>query len=95
MGRMDRQIPSSTLAALRGILISSLARENLGPYELTLKQQLRRRQAATKQPCPGTVRRPRSGLRSLARGTSFAGRNGPGCERLMRFVGKSQDFPWD
>ncbi|OXU30989.1 hypothetical protein TSAR_007354 [Trichomalopsis sarcophagae] len=50
---MDRQIPYSTLAALRGILISSLSRENLGPHDLSLKQQLSRRQSLRKVHFPG------------------------------------------
>lgn len=33
---MDRGIPSSTLATLRGILVSSLSRENLGPHDVPL-----------------------------------------------------------
>ncbi|XP_044015962.1 MAP7 domain-containing protein 2 isoform X22 [Aphidius gifuensis] len=35
-GEMDRGIPSSTLATLRGILVSSLSRENLGPHDVPL-----------------------------------------------------------
>lgn len=35
-GEMDRGIPSSTLATLRGILVSSLSRENLGPHDIPL-----------------------------------------------------------
>ncbi|XP_063990462.1 MAP7 domain-containing protein 2-like isoform X9 [Diachasmimorpha longicaudata] len=34
VGEMDRGIPSSTLATLRGILVGSLSRENLGPHDL-------------------------------------------------------------
>ncbi|XP_012277191.1 ensconsin isoform X5 [Orussus abietinus] len=34
---MDRVIPSSTLATLRGILVSSLSRENLGPHDLPVR----------------------------------------------------------
>lgn len=33
IGEMDRVIPSSTLATLRGILVSSLSKENLGPHD--------------------------------------------------------------
>ncbi|XP_076760656.1 uncharacterized protein LOC143429101 isoform X19 [Xylocopa sonorina] len=40
---MNRDIPSSTLATLRGILVSSLSRENLGPHDLTLQENGRHR----------------------------------------------------
>ncbi|KAI4492520.1 hypothetical protein M0804_002311 [Polistes exclamans] len=33
--RMNRDIPSSTLATLRGILVSSLSKENLGPNDIS------------------------------------------------------------
>ncbi|XP_046425612.1 ensconsin-like isoform X9 [Neodiprion fabricii] len=36
---MDRGIPSSTLATLRGILVSSLSRENLGPHDLPIHEK--------------------------------------------------------
>ncbi|OAD61704.1 hypothetical protein WN48_10187 [Eufriesea mexicana] len=35
---MNREIPSSTLATLRGILVSSLSRENLGPHDLPVHE---------------------------------------------------------
>lgn len=35
----DRGIPSSTLATLRGILVSSLSRENLGPHDLPFRSR--------------------------------------------------------
>ena len=35
---MNREIPSSTLATIRGILVSSLSRENLGPHDLQLQE---------------------------------------------------------
>ncbi|KAL2747962.1 MAP7 domain-containing protein 2-like isoform X8 [Vespula maculifrons] len=42
--RMNREIPSSTLATLRGILVSSLSRENLGPNDLsTIHENVRLR----------------------------------------------------
>ncbi|XP_072746507.1 uncharacterized protein [Anoplolepis gracilipes] len=37
-GKMNREIPSSTLATLRGILVSSLSRENLGPHDLPVHE---------------------------------------------------------
>ncbi|XP_076394193.1 uncharacterized protein LOC100883133 isoform X21 [Megachile rotundata] len=40
-GDMNREIPSSTLATLRGILVSSLSRENLGPHDLPLENRHR------------------------------------------------------
>ncbi|KAG7206846.1 hypothetical protein KM043_000750 [Ampulex compressa] len=40
---MDRDIPSSTLATLRGILVSSLSRENLGPHDLPVHEHTRHR----------------------------------------------------
>ncbi|XP_011251308.1 inner centromere protein isoform X34 [Camponotus floridanus] len=42
-GKMNREIPSSTLATLRGILVSSLSRENLGPHDLPLHEHTRHR----------------------------------------------------
>lgn len=42
-GEMNREIPSSTLATLRGILVSSLSRENLGPHDLHLHENVRHR----------------------------------------------------
>ncbi|XP_011158877.2 inner centromere protein isoform X33 [Solenopsis invicta] len=41
--RMNREIPSSTLATLRGILVSSLSRENLGPHDLPVHEHMRHR----------------------------------------------------
>lgn len=40
---MNREIPSSTLATLRGILVSSLSRENLGPHDLPVQENGRHR----------------------------------------------------
>lgn len=40
---MNREIPSSTLATLRGILVSSLSRENLGPHDLPVHEHMRHR----------------------------------------------------
>lgn len=40
---MNREIPSSTLATLRGILVSSLSRENLGPHDLPVHEHTRHR----------------------------------------------------
>lgn len=40
---MNRDIPSSTLATLRGILVSSLSRENLGPHDLPMQENGRHR----------------------------------------------------
>ncbi|XP_076303769.1 uncharacterized protein LOC143221949 isoform X12 [Lasioglossum baleicum] len=42
-GDMNREIPSSTLATLRGILVSSLSRENLGPHDLPVQENGRHR----------------------------------------------------
>ncbi|XP_031369464.1 inner centromere protein-like isoform X6 [Apis dorsata] len=42
-GNMNRDIPSSTLATLRGILVSSLSRENLGPHDLSMQENGRHR----------------------------------------------------
>ncbi|XP_031774515.1 uncharacterized protein LOC105736411 isoform X4 [Apis florea] len=42
-GNMNRDIPSSTLATLRGILVSSLSRENLGPHDLPVQENGRHR----------------------------------------------------
>ncbi|XP_014476836.1 PREDICTED: MAP7 domain-containing protein 1-like isoform X17 [Dinoponera quadriceps] len=42
-GEMNREIPSSTLATLRGILVSSLSRENLGPHDLPVHEHTRHR----------------------------------------------------
>ncbi|XP_017790576.1 PREDICTED: ensconsin-like isoform X12 [Habropoda laboriosa] len=42
-GDMNREIPSSTLATLRGILVSSLSRENLGPHDLPVHENGRHR----------------------------------------------------
>ncbi|XP_015435049.1 PREDICTED: ensconsin-like isoform X3 [Dufourea novaeangliae] len=42
-GDMNREIPSSTLATLRGILVSSLSRENLGPHDLPIQENGRHR----------------------------------------------------
>ncbi|XP_006569170.3 stress response protein NST1 isoform X19 [Apis mellifera] len=42
-GNMNRDIPSSTLATLRGILVSSLSRENLGPHDLPMQENGRHR----------------------------------------------------
>ncbi|KAH0951210.1 hypothetical protein HN011_008868 [Eciton burchellii] len=42
---MNRDIPSSTLATLRGILVSSLSRENLGPHDLPVHEHTRHRSA--------------------------------------------------
>ncbi|KAL0115299.1 hypothetical protein PUN28_010678 [Cardiocondyla obscurior] len=44
-GKMNREIPSSTLATLRGILVSSLSRENLGPNDLPVHEHTRHRPA--------------------------------------------------
>ncbi|XP_070158593.1 ensconsin isoform X17 [Polyergus mexicanus] len=44
-GKMNREIPSSTLATLRGILVSSLSRENLGPHDLPVHEHTRHRPA--------------------------------------------------
>ncbi|XP_018405030.1 PREDICTED: histone-lysine N-methyltransferase, H3 lysine-79 specific isoform X6 [Cyphomyrmex costatus] len=44
-GKMNREIPSSTLATLRGILVSSLSRENLGPHDLPIHEHTRQRSA--------------------------------------------------
>ncbi|KYQ48836.1 hypothetical protein ALC60_11888 [Trachymyrmex zeteki] len=44
-GKMNREIPSSTLATLRGILVSSLSRENLGPHDLPVHEHTRHRSA--------------------------------------------------
>ena len=38
---MNREIPSSTLATIRGILVSSLSRENLGPHDLQVQERHR------------------------------------------------------
>ncbi|KOX73624.1 hypothetical protein WN51_13701 [Melipona quadrifasciata] len=38
---MNREIPSSTLATIRGILVSSLSRENLGPHDLQAQERHR------------------------------------------------------
>lgn len=48
IGEMDRGIPSSTLATLRGILVSSLSRENLGPHDITQVEQISRHRISRK-----------------------------------------------
>ncbi|XP_074098947.1 uncharacterized protein LOC141527399 isoform X9 [Cotesia typhae] len=48
IGEMDRGIPSSTLATLRGILVSSLSRENLGPHDITQVEQILRHRISRK-----------------------------------------------
>lgn len=55
LGRDERQLPNSTLNALRSILVYTLARENLGPDELCLKDKLDRLKSLKKMHYAGMM----------------------------------------
>jgi len=74
---MNRDIPSSTLATLRGILVSSLSRENLGPHDLPVHEHTRHRSARKVHFHEGKSR-------TVTRMRDVGGKRGPFSQGLAR-----------